>query len=107
MNISLPLAWCLCAGTHHQNDAGYLTALKGSHHLCGSGLVKPAVCCCRWPWILHHIAKEYRDSAEEVDTCVLAVNILQVLQPGWRQRHPRDRAEQADMLKHGSLQRVA
>ena len=33
----------------------------------------------RWPWLLHHIAKEYRESAEDKDTDVLAVNIVQVL----------------------------
>ena len=40
-----------------------------------------AITCCRWPWILHHIAKEYRDSAQDHDTSVLAVNIIQVLEP--------------------------
>ena len=33
----------------------------------------------RWPWLLHHIAKEYRDSPEDKDTDVLAVNVVQVL----------------------------
>ena len=35
----------------------------------------------RWPWLLHHIAKEYRDSAEDKDSDVLAFNIVQVCQP--------------------------
>ena len=37
------------------------------------------VCACRWPWLLHHIAKEYRESPEDKDTDVLAVKIVQVL----------------------------
>ncbi len=37
------------------------------------------VCSIRWPWLLHHIAKEYRDSPEGKDTDVLAVNIVQVI----------------------------
>ena len=32
----------------------------------------------RWPWLLHHIAKEYRDSAEDRDSDILAFNIVQV-----------------------------